>query len=84
MRTTIRLDDALLTDAKEVAARSGKTLAEVVEDALRESLARRRSNRSPRRKIRLPTVKGKGVRRGIDIDDSAGLLDAMEVNDGPA
>ena len=84
MRTTIRLDDDLLADAKAVAARTGKTLADVIEDALRESLARRRAGRGPRRKLRLPIVNGKGVRPGIDLDDSAALVDAMEVHDGPA
>ncbi len=40
MRTTIRLDDHLLADAKRVAAETGRTLAEVIEEALREALAR--------------------------------------------
>ena len=41
MRTTVKIDDQLLADAKAQAARSGRTLNEVVEDALRESLGRR-------------------------------------------
>jgi hypothetical protein len=40
MRTTIRLDDDLLLEIKQLAARSGKTLTSVIEDALREMLAR--------------------------------------------
>lgn len=79
MRTTIRLDEALLREAKQVATRSGKTLTAVLEDALRESLARRRS-RPAVEPVELPTWgRGKGwVRPGVDLDDSAALLDLME------
>jgi hypothetical protein len=44
--------------------------------ALRESLARR-SVQSKARPVRLKTVKGRGVRAGVDLDDSASLLDLM-------
>ena len=37
MRTTIRLDDDLLVEAKQRAARSGLTLTAVIEQALREN-----------------------------------------------
>ena len=40
MRTTIRLDDQLLAEAKKYAAESGRTLTDVLADALRETLAR--------------------------------------------
>lgn len=77
MRTTIRLDEKLLTEAKQYAAESGRTLTAVIEDSLRASLARR-DTRAKRRTIRLKTVKGGGLRPGVDLDDSAALLDAME------
>lgn len=76
MRTTIRLDDALLRQAKKVAAETGRTLTSVIEDALRESLARR--GKPKRRRVRLRTFKGKGLQPGVDLDDSAALLDLME------
>jgi hypothetical protein len=80
MRTTIRLDDALLREAKAVAAASGRTLTELVEDALREVLARRRA--SVDRKRLIPrTFKGTGLRPGVDLDDSAALLDLMDRSD---
>ena len=41
MRTTVKIDDRLLVEAKTRAARSGRTLNQVVEDALREAFARR-------------------------------------------
>jgi hypothetical protein len=80
MRTTIRLDDALLREAKAVAAASGRTLTEIVEDALRETLARRRASVGHRRLI-LRTFKGNGLRPGVDLDDSAALLDLMDRSD---
>jgi len=76
MRTTIRLDDALLADAKVLAARTGRTLTSVIEDALRESLARRKVGADVR--IELPTFRGSGLQPGVDLDDSAGLLELME------
>lgn len=77
MRTTIRLDEALLRGAKEMAVRTGRTLTAVIEDALRESLARAGAKK-PRQAVRLVTFMGQGLQPGIDLDDSAALLDAME------
>ena len=64
MRTTIRLDDALLADAKALAARTGRTLTKVIEDALRESLARGRPDGSRPEPVELPTFKGRGLQPG--------------------
>lgn len=77
MRTTIRLDDQLLAQAKRYAAHRGQTLTSVIEDALREVLARqeRQASRSP---VKLATVKGRGLLPRVDLDDSASLLDLME------
>ena len=77
MRTTVRLDDHVLAEAKKIAAESGRTLTSVLEDALRESLARR-TVREKRTRVRLKTVSGDGVRPGVDLDDTAALLDLME------
>ena len=81
MRTTVRLDEHLLAQAKRHAAESGKTLAAVLEQALRESLARSAPQPKAKR-VRLKTVKGGGVRAGVELDDSVSLLDLMgpEVN----
>jgi predicted transcriptional regulator len=76
MRTTVRLDDHLLAEAKKHAAESGTTLTAVLEQALRESLARR-SPKAKTKPVRLKTFKGGGVRAGVDLDDSASLLDLM-------
>jgi len=83
MRTTVRLDDDLLRETKSVAARRGTTLTAVLEEALREWLARhRRRGRGTR--VELPRSEaGGGLRAGIDLDDSAGLLERME-QDAPS
>jgi hypothetical protein len=77
MRTTIRIDEKLLKEAKLRAARQGKTLTAVIEDALRESLARQHGTQS-RKQVRLVTFGGKGLHPGVDLDDSAALLALME------
>jgi hypothetical protein len=77
MRTTIRLDDHLLREAKAVAAASGRTLTELIEDALREALARRQRGAGRARRA-LRTFKGNGPRPGVDLDDSAALLELMD------
>lgn len=77
MRTTVRLDPHLLTEAKKHAAESGSTLTAVLEQALRESLSRR-GQRTAMRPLRLKTFKGNGLRAGVDLDDSAALSDLME------
>jgi hypothetical protein len=82
MRTTIRLNARLLAEAKKLAADTNRTLTKVIEDALREVLARRR--RPPRRAVSLTVVGGRGVNPGIDVDDSASLLAEMERRDDPA
>ena len=83
MRTTIRLDDDLLVEVKQIAARSNKTLTSVIEDALREMLARQRraEERTP---VRLTTASGGGLQPGVDLDDSAALLSLMEESRDPA
>jgi hypothetical protein len=77
MRTTIRLDDDLLIEIKPLAARSDRTLTSVIEDALREMLARQRKTEK-RAPVILPTASGGGLQPGVDLDDSAALLSLME------
>ncbi len=82
MRTTIRVEEQLLKEVKQQAARRGKSLTAVIEDALRESLSRQHEA-GQRDKVHLITFSGKGMLPGVDIDDSAALLDLMESSDDP-
>jgi hypothetical protein len=80
MRTTIRLDDQLLRDAKQLAARTGRTLTAVIEDALRRMLAPSKEAKKPKR-IHLPSDSGSGLRPGVNLDSNAELLDLMDETD---
>ncbi|MFQ5788934.1 MAG: type II toxin-antitoxin system VapB family antitoxin [Acidobacteriota bacterium] len=82
MRTTIRLDDRILTEAKKLAAETGRTLTAVIEDSLRESLARRKRQRRRRSRIQLTTVGGRGLLPGVDLDSTAALLEVMDRSNG--
>lgn len=81
MRTTINLDEALVMRAKMIASQTGRSFSEVVQDAVRESLARR-DRATGERDRPLPVDRtGGGVRPGVDLDDSADLLDIMDNRD---
>lgn len=79
MRTTIDLPDDLLAKAKKLAAERNQPLRSIIEDALREALGRRRrpQRSSP---VRLTTFDGKGLRPGVDLDDTSALLDLMDTS----
>ena len=77
MRTTVRINDSLLLQIKKIILEKNKTLSDIVEEALIEKIARlnARENVEP---VKLVTFKGNGLQPGIDIDDSASLLEIME------
>ena len=79
MRTTIRLDDELLTRAKRAALERGTTLTAVIEDALRRALAP--VDGSHRELFTMPTFHGDGLRPTVDLDDTAWVLDVMDEHD---
>ena len=81
MRTTLRIDDDLLKEAKRVALQSDKTLTEVIEDSLRETFARRKAQ-GGREKVVLPTSGHGGLRPGVNLDSNAEVLELMEEFDG--
>lgn len=76
MRTTIRIDDDLYRKVKEKAARSGRTVAAVLEDAVRRGLEppQRRGVRGY--KIR-PTGRG-GLRAGVDLSSNAATAETLD------
>ena len=82
MRTTIHIDDHLFAEIKGIAADTGKTLAAVIQDALRKALSRRRTSERPA--VDLPLFHGTGVVPGAVLSDSASLLDLMKGDNGPA
>lgn len=71
MRTTVNIDVHLLADAKQLAARSHRSLGEVLDDALRILLTERHVAASGR--VRLPVYGGSGVQPGVDLEDKQAL-----------
>jgi hypothetical protein len=78
MRTTVRLNQRLLERARKEAVRRGATLTSLIEEGLQLVLRR------PKQLLDQPFVKlpecraGGGTMPGVDLDDSAALLDRME------
>jgi hypothetical protein len=62
---------------KRHALETNRTLTDVIEDALRAELTRREPDRV-REPGPLPTYGEGGLRPGVDLDDSAALLDLMD------
>lgn len=77
MRTTIRLDINLMRQLKQFAAETHRTLTAVIEDAVREVLARRKK-KAVHAPVELPTFRGGGLQPGVNLDSNAEILDRME------
>ena len=78
MKTTLDLNDALIADAKALAAQQRTTLTRVVEEGLRLRLARPPATKQKTR-FKFPVLKGKGgVSPGIDPCRNSSLLDAAD------
>ncbi|HEY1596938.1 MAG TPA: hypothetical protein VGF74_16190 [Thermoleophilaceae bacterium] len=76
MRTTVSIDDQVFRDAKRQAADEGRTLGDLITEALRARLALRQAgNEHPWK----PVTYGKGgPLPGIDITNNAAVRDAMD------
>ena len=81
MRTTVRLDEALMERARQEAERRGVTLTSLIEQGL-QLVLRRPLRRSPREAVSLPECRATGgVLPGVDLNDSSSLLDRLEGRD---
>ena len=81
MRTTVRLDEALLERARAEAAKCRTTLTSLIEQGL-ELVLRRPMKRPDHRPAALPECHaGGGALPGVDLDDSASLLDRLDGRD---
>ena len=77
----MRLDEALLERARREAAKRKTTLTSLIEQGL-ELVLRRPMKRPERRTIVLPECRaGGGTLAGVDLNDSASLLDRMDGRD---
>ena len=66
MKTTLDINDQLLADAKTLAAQQRTSLTRLIEEGLQLRL-RAQTAAPPRRKLRLPVLKGRGgLVAGVD------------------
>ncbi len=79
MRTTVRLDESLLRQAKREAHERGVTMTSLMEQGLRLVLAHSRAKPPARPRVILPVSKARGgTLPGVDLNDSVALLDRLE------
>lgn len=77
MRTTVNIDDSLLSQARDLALRSHRTLGDVVDDALRVLLAQRGADVDVV-EVDLPVYGGSGLRPGVDLEDKEALAALLD------
>jgi Family of unknown function (DUF6364) len=76
MKTTLDLNDALLTEAKTLAAQQHTSLTRLIEEGLQLRL---RAQRALTRPVRLPVYRGKGgLAQGLDGLSNKALLEAAD------
>jgi hypothetical protein len=84
MKATLEIDEDLLTTAEQAASEQGQILSAFIEKALRVACAFSPKGLTARqgpgngKRVELPTFRGKGLRPGVNLNDSAGLLELME------
>jgi hypothetical protein len=73
MKTTIELNDALLEEAKRLAAKEHRTLRDITETALRRYLEEVRARRGKPFRLRPVTFRGKSLQPGLREGDWAAV-----------
>ena len=79
MRTTISLDDQLLKRAKKAAADRGVSFAQLVEEAVRDALAKKPA--AARAWSLPPPTGGDGPAPGVDLTSNDSIWAALERDD---
>lgn len=80
MRTTVNIDENLLAEAKVRAARSQRSLGDVIDDALRRQFAHADSPAVTMRP--LPTFGVPGERVLVELDDRDAVAEVLGDNEG--
>lgn len=81
MKTTLDLDDALVTRAKTLAARKRTTLTRLVEEGLRLRMSAPAPARATTRIVLPVFMGGGGLRPGIDPSSNRSMLAAADGDD---
>ncbi|MCZ6709162.1 MAG: DUF2191 domain-containing protein [Gammaproteobacteria bacterium] len=78
VRTTVRLSEELAKRARKRAQEEGRTLTSLIEEGLMRIL-NDSVNVTTMKNVRIPVSQAKGgLQAGVDLDDSAALLDLMD------
>ena len=83
MRTTVVLNDRLVEEAKRLAALRNTTLSEIINEALRERLARSPASQATR-PFRMPVFQGQGPRIDSSPDELARIGEKEELQPYPS
>ena len=83
MSAKLEIDEELLAEAEQVAVQRGQSLTAFIEQTLRNALPHPRFDSRKRQRVELPTFRGRGLRPGVNLDDSAALLELMEAPHAP-
>ena len=75
MKTTIEISDDLLEKAKRQAQRQGRTLREIIEEALRRQLAAKLP--AEQFKLKRRAFKGKGIQPSMSEGDWSAMRDLL-------
>jgi hypothetical protein len=78
MRTTISIEDGLLERARIASKSTGKSLGQIVEDALRLALATRPRSSEAHANKPIKTFGGTGTMPGVDLKSASALSEIME------
>jgi hypothetical protein len=73
MRTTLNIDDSVMKQLKQEAARTGRTMSELMETAIRRLL---KEKEAPQKLPPLPGISIEGAL--VDVADRNALYEAME------
>ncbi len=77
MKTTLNIDDRLLSEAKALAAHQRTSLTRLIEEGLHLRL-RTQPAGQPRQRVSLPLLKGRGgLVEGVDGLSNKALLDVL-------
>lgn len=78
MRTTVNIDEDLLSKARGISAQTRQPLGDIIDGALR--LMFERQVAPEHGLVELPTDGGSGLRPGVDLEDKESLADLLGDN----
>lgn len=82
MRTTVRLNDELLRQAKVLAAKQNRSLTSIIEEGLAMVVQKERAAAKPRKRVELIVSNaGGGVLPGVDLTSYAACQEIMDADD---